>query len=253
MNELAKKLGIELKPFCVRNEEFPSAQICQDFLDRCVSLGAEADEGVEGTLREHNYDTSYHLVFCALWGVTESMYTLTLELCDVKGYGCEIITYQEMLPYLQLTEKDGRLVPNEDLQGKPYIIPPLDNIPYTVTNEEVRTKRYLQEAGKPLVSSSEPVSMIKGKVVPAELERLLCAVVAYSEGEDLVSKDNGSIYYFNEVEWRDLIREPSLLNRFNLCPKSEYEQITLDKELQEAEEELLKAQAKVDELKKRKG
>ena len=248
MNELAKKLGIELKPFCVRNEEFPSAQICQDFLDRCVSLGAEADEGVEGTLREHNYDTSYHLVFCALWGVTESMYTLTLELCDVKGYGCEIITYQEMLPYLQLTEKDGRLVPNEDLQGKPYITPPLDNIPYTVTNEEVRAKRYLQEAGKPLVSSSEPVSMIKGRVVEGDLERLLGIVVACSEGDYLVWEgDNSSV---SAEDWFNLVHNPYYLSSIRVCLYSEYKQITLDKQIKEAEDKLLEVQQRLDELKK---
>lgn len=248
MNELAKDLGIELKPFCVRSDEFPSAQICQDMLDRCVSLGAEAEECVTDGL---NYPHSYSLYCCRYWGISAGMYTYTDDRAE-DNFNHNVLTYQEMLDYLQLTEKGGRLVPNEEILKENNPMHTVD-----VVNGKVQLHKFPDNACvESPVSSSEPVSMIKGKVVPAELERLLELIVGEWNKDcvllDGVSLSEGDTMYEILALVETLIQDECMyLKDYSLF--SEHSKVTLDKQIKEAEDALLEAQQKLDELKKQRG
>lgn len=111
-NELAKQLGIELKPFCVRTEDLTPQQ-AQDLLDRSVGLGAAAEEGFRegGTSEYEYYGGTYYKDAFEFVGVSDDYYTLVED--SSSYYGGNILTFQEMLDYLQLHEEGDRLVPNE--------------------------------------------------------------------------------------------------------------------------------------------
>ena len=111
-NELAKQLGIELKPFCVRTE-YLTPQQAQDLLDRCVDLGVKAEECIcdESTHIKHDYPDWYCKDTYEFVGVNGDNWTYVGDIPD--HYGGNILTFQEMLDYLQLHEEGDRLVPNE--------------------------------------------------------------------------------------------------------------------------------------------
>lgn len=246
MNELAKKLGIELKPFCVRSDEFPSAQICQDMLERCATLGSDRHFSVFETEKPNYYTLGYRLLNCHYWGVIYNNRTFTSN--DFLAFASNLLSYQQMLDYLQLTEKDGRLIPNEEIikENKPMYT--LD-----VASGKVRFHKFPDNAcTEAPTTSSEPVSMIKGKVVEGDTERLLQLFLGLYEGDEVVYSRTGG-YACNRYDFLVDSNIDNFMSEIeDYCLKSEYVQITLDKQLKEAEEQLLKAQAKVDELKKRK-
>lgn len=114
MTELAKQLGFTLEPFCVCTEDFTEQEIA-DLLDRCVDLGAEAEEAYRG-LNTCNWfsDKDYVYGTFVYTGVDEDLVTWVEDISSC--YADNLLPREEALSYLRLTHQDGRLVEIETLE-----------------------------------------------------------------------------------------------------------------------------------------
>lgn len=114
MTELAKQLGFTLEPFCVCTEHFTEQEIA-DLLDRCVDLGAGAEEAYGGLDTCHKFNEKiYGYGAYEYTGVDEDLLTWVED--GLNCYHNNYLTREEALVYLQLTPQDGRLVGNETLE-----------------------------------------------------------------------------------------------------------------------------------------
>ena len=113
MTQLAKELGIELKPFCVRTEDFTEQEIA-DLLDRSVDIGAQADEAYVDAVTRHKFpDKIYDYGYFTYTGVHCDLVTWVED--SLWYYSNNLLSREEALTYLHLEAKDGRLVVIEEV------------------------------------------------------------------------------------------------------------------------------------------
>ena len=113
MTQLAKDSGIELKPFCVRTEDFTEREIA-DLLDRSVDLGAQAEEAYAESVTRHKFPNKRYVY---------GYFTYTGVHCDLvtwfenfpQYYGNNLLSREEALTYLHLEAREGRLVVIEEV------------------------------------------------------------------------------------------------------------------------------------------